>query len=623
MNNEDTFQPYGLGRLPAADERDRAFLMSSLLPELPLALPPRRYYNTGAVLNQGATSSCFPPETPVLMADGSEKPISEVRAGDYVITHTGAARMVEATMARRFSGSLVSLKVRGLKEVLRSTPEHPYYASFAERDWSNASKLEGLESYGRLQSYEPGWVEAGTLQPYDRKGKFHYVHISLGKVEPKIYEGDDLYLAQFMPPNASFTVQNGEIRSTNTRLPGIPASVKATRPLMRLLGLYLAEGYTRKGKNSGFQFTFGGHEMALAVEVKDTIKAIFGVDTNIAVRPSNSIWVSAGHVTLARLLEGLCGRLAEGKRVHPALFSADNDLLIALWDGFRAGDGHKRSRRPESSETTLVTVSRQLARDLYRIGLRVNYKPTLNFSDPKVSHGVQTRLRRYDVRAYETAATSTVRRPQTDLHMLAAVESVSGVAYEGLVYNLEVEEDHSYVANFAVVHNCVGHAWRQWISSALMMTKTGPDAFTIYHEAQKVDEWPGEEPDYEGTSVRGGAKYLQAVGHLKEYRWAQTIDDVRVWLLSGKGTVVMGTTWYEGMFSPDPKTGLVKPTGRVAGGHAYLCIGYSEPKGAFRYINSWGRSWGQDGRFWMDGEDAERLLVNEDGEACIGTEKKI
>ena len=32
--------------------------------------------------------------------------------------------------------------------------------------------------------------------------------------------------------------------------------------------------------------------------------------------------------------------------------------------------------------------------------------------------------------------------------------------YEGIVYNLEVEEDHSYVAEFAAVHNC----WTPWFS---------------------------------------------------------------------------------------------------------------------------------------------------------------
>jgi hypothetical protein len=50
--------------------------------------------------------------------------------------------------------------------------------------------------------------------------------------------------------------------------------------------------------------------------------------------------------------------------------------------------------------------------------------------------------------------------------------------------------------------HCVGYSWRQWLSSAPLMTKTGPSAVEIYRQAQQVDEWPGEM--YDGTSVRGG-----------------------------------------------------------------------------------------------------------------------
>jgi hypothetical protein len=64
------------------------------------------------------------------------------------------------------------------------------------------------------------------------------------------------------------------------------------------------------------------------------------------------------------------------------------------------------------------------------------------------------------------------------------------------------------------------------------------DARWLYHEAQKVDEWPGE--DYEGTSVRAGLDVLRTRGHyvnglsrlqpsLKEgtkaNRWITGIDD--------------------------------------------------------------------------------------------------
>lgn len=166
--------------------------------------------------------------------------------------------------------------------------------------------------------------------------------------------------------------------------------------------------------------------------------------------------------------------------------------------------------------------------------------------------------------------------------------------------------------------SCVGHAWRQWLSSALLMTKTGPSPFDIYNEAQKADEWPGE--DYDGTSVRGGAKFLQLKGHVKAYFWATSAAEVKQFILSRLGGVVFGTNWYESMFTATK--GYLKIGGSLAGGHAYLCIGYSKPRNAFRFINSWSKAFADKGRFWLSFADVQRL-ISEDGEACCATEVKV
>ncbi len=165
--------------------------------------------------------------------------------------------------------------------------------------------------------------------------------------------------------------------------------------------------------------------------------------------------------------------------------------------------------------------------------------------------------------------------------------------------------------------HCVGYAWKQWLASAPLMSRSGPAAPDIYREAQKVDEWPGE--GYDGTSVRAGAKVLQALGHIKEYRWAFDAGDVRQWLLSGGGTVVLGTTWYSDMSRLDQHF-FAHPTGRVQGGHAYLLVGYNDTHGVFTCLNSWGRGWGRGGRFHILGEDMQKLL-DDWGEACCGTEQ--
>jgi len=165
--------------------------------------------------------------------------------------------------------------------------------------------------------------------------------------------------------------------------------------------------------------------------------------------------------------------------------------------------------------------------------------------------------------------------------------------------------------------SCVGHAWRQWLSSAPLMTRSGYDAMKIYAEAQFVDEWPGEQ--YAGTSVRAGAKVLYTAGFVESYVWAFTAEDVATWILSGRGTVVLGTAWLSGMFRPDAR-GFIAPTGNIVGGHAYLVIGYNRVSGVFRVLNSWGPSWGQRGRAWILGEHLD-ILIRDDGEAATAIEQ--
>lgn len=160
---------------------------------------------------------------------------------------------------------------------------------------------------------------------------------------------------------------------------------------------------------------------------------------------------------------------------------------------------------------------------------------------------------------------------------------------------------------------CVGFAWEGWERCSPLRNTNGPPARYIYQEAQKIDEWPGE--NYEGTSVRAGAKVLRASGHFKEYIWPQNANEIKQWILT-KGPVVVGTNWYYSMF--DPVKGYIYPEGQTAGGHAWLVIGYSRIRNSFRGMCAWG-DWADKGKFWIRFDDMEQLML-EDGEACGAVE---
>lgn len=168
--------------------------------------------------------------------------------------------------------------------------------------------------------------------------------------------------------------------------------------------------------------------------------------------------------------------------------------------------------------------------------------------------------------------------------------------------------------------HCVGYAWTHWLEDGPVTHKGQAPIVNpaeLYRAAQRVDEWPGE--SYDGTSVRAGAKILQEMGLIAEYRWGWDLDSLVAALLA-EGPVVVGTWWYAGMMGADEK-GFVRATGRRLGGHAYLVNGVNVRERRLRLKNSWGRSWGQNGHAWISFDDMERLIT-EDGEVCLALERR-
>ena len=179
-------------------------------------------------------------------------------------------------------------------------------------------------------------------------------------------------------------------------------------------------------------------------------------------------------------------------------------------------------------------------------------------------------------------------------------------------------DDDIWFGNQGQSSMCVGFSWRHWLIDGPIL-QTNPDlinAGQIYYRAKKVDEWAGE--NYNGTSIRGGAKVLKTLGYISTYSWATTIEQVINVLLS-QGPLVVGTSWMTNMYKPN-KEGIINISGMDSGGHAYVLNGIDTDKGLIRIKNSWGQQWGQSGRAYIDINDFYKLLTK-GGYACIANEK--
>lgn len=168
---------------------------------------------------------------------------------------------------------------------------------------------------------------------------------------------------------------------------------------------------------------------------------------------------------------------------------------------------------------------------------------------------------------------------------------------------------------------CVGFAWAHEMLARPKAVKGLSNDFArnkIYKEAQKIDEWAGEA--YDGTSVLAGAKIVQRLGYMPEYRWAFGLEDALL-AIGYAGPGVAGLNWYSGMFRPDEE-GYLRVTGSRQGGHAIVVNGVDVKRHRVKLHNSWGESWGDNGMAFLDFDDFARLL-GEDGEFCVPIVRRL
>lgn len=142
-------------------------------------------------------------------------------------------------------------------------------------------------------------------------------------------------------------------------------------------------------------------------------------------------------------------------------------------------------------------------------------------------------------------------------------------------------------------------------------------AFDLYHRAQKLDEFPGE--DYSGSTVRAAMKAAVERGWYTEYRWAENVDDL-ISAVCQCGPAVLEIPWYSGMQFPSVFSGIVDPVGTLQGYHAICMPLWSETKQQAGLLNTWGRKWGKDGFCYLRKKDLADLLAG--GKACIPIERE-
>lgn len=120
-------------------------------------------------------------------------------------------------------------------------------------------------------------------------------------------------------------------------------------------------------------------------------------------------------------------------------------------------------------------------------------------------------------------------------------------------------------------------------------------ALALYSAAEKIDGGAGYPPEDQGSSGSSVCQAAKNSGLISGYTWCNDLDDMLDALMAGP--VIIGINWYSSFDTPD-KNGLVSlpKSARIRGGHEVLIRQVDAESSLLWIDNSWGTSWGLQGR---------------------------
>jgi len=419
--------------------------------------------NTPAIANfgnpLGMGSACFHPNQPIMTENGP-KDIKDIKAGDLVLTHKGRFRKVEKVYVRA-TDSLYQVSCNKLpKPSMLVTEEHPI---LSHKD----NKIQ--------------WLPLNALEEND------YVALSYPKETEDVKELKVSGIVKNVKVNekdkCSYSYKGGKFNAFVHTTKPVKNTIAVDYGLMKLFGYYLSEGSI--ADRDCVRFTFSIDEEDYCKEVIFIMEEKFGVSARIEkTNNETKKWLSLRfHSTiLASFFENILGRGYNNKHIPQWIVMLPQDKQKGLMAGLIRGDGtiFKNSNTRENQRFSVPRNFEKISRETNAKLVMCNQNVVYAFWQMTMRCGVFSALGKESMpklgstqpyrctisgenglllinELFERQETDSGFKPNTitvDGVTFARIDKISKLDYAGPVYNLEVEEDHSYVANMVSVHNC-------------------------------------------------------------------------------------------------------------------------------------------------------------------------
>lgn len=394
----------------------------------------KKYLNYG----YGFGGPCVKPHTKIQTKRGLI-PICDITVKDEVLTHLGRYRKVSKIFKRLYQGDITKIYSMGFNQMpIETTPDHPIWGAFRNYSNSKFRKANGtmrLNTFKGFKKYQ--FIEAKHLNTGDC--------ILIPKLDIDIIETPILNIGKHKRSNIS-------------------EHLTLNKDLMRLFGFYISEGSSWKKE---IKISLHKKETIYAQDIINIVRNELNSTAKIKTRKNtNGISVHFTATHLVPILKNLFGTCSKNKCAPISWLGLKDELLIELLRGIWYGDG-SRSGNVFTLGITSYCLCRFVQLALTRFGIPSNISINkAHVGKDNVSHQQSYFLcvgngRFYKIMNKLLPALKITNIPKgSDLTRYKNnqigynIKNVEIEYYEGDVYNLEIEEDNSYMLEWGVVHNC-------------------------------------------------------------------------------------------------------------------------------------------------------------------------
>lgn len=446
-------------------------------------------------MSKEVKSACLPCVLPTALVTTNPgvKCIQDVVVGDRVLDASGYYSKVTKVWKREYDGDLITVTLPYQKEKVVLTPNHLILAVKGHKCRnSGAGKLCFPKDNPRCntcaykRTYKPEFVSADKLSTTGVRCQWvkHMLLLPRLKiiedvVEIKVSEVANIGFESFEGGWIKPRKKNAHNRGRSAV--AVKNRVMVNNDFMALAGFYLSEGSVTFGiRGAQTRFDFSKNEANYALETKQLLLSLFGVNASVSPNTESTIRVCIASMLIAHFFINLFGKGALNKHIPQWILTLPISKQKILIEKYWNGDGSQWTNDSETQTSlSATTVSRSLAYSLrlilHRLGIIHSfgkYKRSDHMMDGRLikSNGYSYQIQVYPPSAIKLAEMIGYPIPKNwqflqshqagidENWLYLPVKKVKRKPYKGTVMNLTTEPNNTYIVDGIAVHNCgIGH----------------------------------------------------------------------------------------------------------------------------------------------------------------------